>query len=297
MTKQPAYTRVDFAPIADPQAIVTAGNARFTVLGPRLVRMEYAPDGHFEDRPSQAFWYRRQPVPRFDVAYDDNGLTLTTDYLRLEYSGQGRPFAADSLRVTLLPDGPVWRYGDPASGNLLGTARTLDQVRGSMILEPGLLSRDGWTVVDDSRSLVFDEAKWLTARAAADGAYDLYFFGYGQAYHEALRAYLAVTGGTPLLPRWALGNWWSRYWEYSADDLRALMTEFRERDVPLGMCIVDMDWHLVDVGEGINGWTGYTWNPELFPDPAGFTRWLHDHRMRTPLNLHPALGIRPHEVQ
>lgn len=297
MTKQPAYTRIDFAPVADPDAVVTAGNARFTVLGPRLIRMEYAPDGCFEDRPSQAFWYRRQPVPRFEIVRDDSGLTLTTEHLRLEYLGQGRPFAADSLRVTLLPDGPVWHYGDPATGNLLGTARTLDQVSGSMKLEPGLLSRDGWTVIDDSRSLAFDEAGWLTARDATDGSRDLYFFGYGHAYHEALRAYLAVTGNVPLLPRWALGNWWSRYWEYSDSDLRALMTDFREHDVPLGVCIVDMDWHLVNVGEGINGWTGYTWNPELFPDPTGFIRWLHDQGLRTALNLHPALGVRPHEAQ
>ena len=104
---------------------------------------------------------------------------------------------------------------------------------------------------------------------------DLYFFGYGNDYRECLRAYRLVSGGVPLLPRWALGNWWSRYWAYSDEDLRQLMTEFRDRDVPLSVCIVDMDWHLVDVGEGVSGWTGYTWNPALFPDPPGFIDWLH----------------------
>ena len=274
---------------------MSAGNARFTVLAPRVIRMEYSPDGQFEDRPSQAFWFRRQPVPPFEVTCRNGELVLTTESLRLTYAGRNQPFLADTLEVAVLPDGPVWRYGDPNPGNLLGTARTLDKVSGSTQLEPGLLSRDGWTVVDDSRSLVFDDKGWLTVRDAATGAQDLYFFGYGADYREALRAYLAVAGSVPLLPRWALGNWWSRYWEYSDETLRELMNEFREHDIPLAVCIVDMDWHLVNVGEGVNGWTGYTWNTELFPDPPGFIRWLHEQGLRTALNLHPALGIRPHE--
>jgi alpha-glucosidase (family GH31 glycosyl hydrolase) len=57
-----------------------------------------------------------------------------------------------------------------------------------------------------------------------------------------------------------------------------------------------MDWHLVDVGEGVSGWTGYTWNTALFPDPPGFIAWLHEQGLRTALNLHPALGIRQHEA-
>ncbi len=297
MPDQPAYTRITFNPVAAPEAVVMAERARFTVLSPRLIRIEYSVDGRFEDRPSQVFWHRRQPVPSFKATRRDGELVLTTESLRLSYAGRNQPFAADTLEVAVLPDGPVWRYGDPNPGNLLGTARTLDRVSGSTQLEPGLLSRDGWTVIDDSRSLVFDDTGWLTARDAAAGTQDLYFFGYGADYRDALRAYLAVAGSVPLLPRWALGNWWSRYWEYSDEALRELMSEFRERDIPLAVCIVDMDWHLVNVGEGVNGWTGYTWNTDLFPDPPGFIRWLHEQGLHTALNLHPALGIRPHEQQ
>ena len=296
MTERPAYTRVTFDPVADPAAVVHLGATRFTVLASRLIRMEYSPDGRFEDRPSQVFWHRRQPVPIYQTEQEGAKLILTTDHLRLEYTGGNAPLAADTLTASLLPDGPVWRYGDVASGNLLGTARTLDKVSGSTQLEPGLLSRDGWVVVDDSHTLVCDGSGWLVPREATPGSHDLYFFGYGHDYQECLRAYRLVSGDVPLLPRWALGNWWSRYWEYSDADLRQLMTEFRDHDVPLSVCIVDMDWHLVNVGEGISGWTGYTWNPALFPDPPGFINWLHAQGLRTALNLHPALGIRPHEA-
>ncbi|MCZ2115775.1 MAG: glycoside hydrolase family 31 protein [Anaerolineae bacterium] len=296
MTVQPAYARIHFDPVADPRAVVVVGSARFTVVTSRLIRMEYSPDGRFEDRPSQAFWYRRQYVPEFRAARAGNELVLVTEHLRLTYRDGGEPFGPVSLSIALLPDGPVWHYGDADIGNLKGTARTLDEADGKVVLEPGLLSRDGWTVVDDSHTLVFDERGWLVDRNAAEGALDLYFFGYGLAYRDALRDYVRLTGRTSLLPRWALGNWWSRYWEYHDADLRQLMTDFRDHDVPLSVCIIDMDWHLVDVGEGVDGWTGYTWNTALFADPADFIRWLHDQGLRTALNLHPALGVRKHEA-
>ena len=91
-----------------------------------------------------------------------------------------------------------------------------------------------------------------------------------------------------MLPRWALGNWWSRYWAYTADELLALMDEFKARQVPLSVCIVDMDWHITDTGNTASGWTGYTWNRELFPDPGAFVAALHAARAEN--HAQPAPG-------
>lgn len=296
MSNPPPYSQVRFTPIADPAAVIQIENARFTVLTSRLLRLEYSPSGQFEDRPSQAFWYRHQVVPEFEVVNTPDGVTITTQFLQLDYRPDPPGFTSHNLSVKLLPDDPLWRFDQPDTGNLLGTTRTLDTVSGSTRLDPGLLSRDGWVAVDDSTSLVFDPSGWLVPRGSSGGTKDIYFFGYGHAYRDCLRDYCRLAGSASLLPRWALGNWWSRYWAYSDEDLRRLMTDFREHEVPLSVCIVDMDWHLVNVGEGISGWTGYTWNNDLFPDPAGFIAWLHDQGLRTALNLHPALGIRPHEA-
>ena len=43
------------------------------------------------------------------------------------------------------------------------------------------------------------------------------------------------------------------------------------------------------------GWTGYTWDPECFPDPERFLAGLHARGMKTTLNVHPADGIRAFE--
>ncbi|MCL2621954.1 MAG: DUF5110 domain-containing protein, partial [Firmicutes bacterium] len=46
-----------------------------------------------------------------------------------------------------------------------------------------------------------------------------------------------------------------------------------------------------------DGWTGYTWDPELFPDYKGFLNWLKTNGLSTILNLHPARGVRWFESQ
>ena len=58
-----------------------------------------------------------------------------------------------------------------------------------------------------------------------------------------------------------------------------------------------MDWHRVDSCPRATaaGWTGYSWNRELFPDPEAFLAELHRRDLRVTLNVHPADGVRPYE--
>ena len=143
-------------------------------------------------------------------------LELVTRRLRLVYD-RG-PFTAAGLSVTVIPavtnHGNVWRFGEPVRGDLGGTARTLDDTDGRAELEPGILSRSGLGVLDDSGSFVFEDDGWVGARPP--GHLDLYVFAYGHDYAGALQAFYAVSGHQPVLPRWTLGNWWSRYHAYSA---------------------------------------------------------------------------------
>ena len=286
---------IEFAPVANPKSVVSEGGARFTVLTPRLLRLEYSAEGVFEDRPSQAFWYRRLATPAFEARAEDGRLEIETGALLLRYVINDAGFTPDTLSVTLKETGTVWQYGEEDGLNLLGTARTLDNVDGALALEPGLMSRAGWAVYDDSQSLVFDAQGWVAPREGQ--GLDLYFFGYGRDFQGCLDDFAAVAGPAPLLPRWALGNWWSRFWAYTDQELLALMDEFRAHDVPLSTCIVDMDWHITDTGNASSGWTGYTWNRDLFPDPPAFIAALHRRGLKTALNLHPADGIWPHEEQ
>ena len=283
-------------PQADAAAIVRGSAVRFTVLTSRLIRLEYSAADTFEDRPSQAFWYRRQPVPPFEARQHGDSIEIETEHLHLRYRPTERGFTPYTLSIRLKATDTTWSYGDRRSGNLRGTARTLDITNGYAELEPGLMARGGWAVVDDSSSLVFDQDGWLTPRADPANL-DMYFFGYGSDYVGCLQDFQKVAGKTPLIPRWSLGNWWSRFWPYTQNDLQSLMQDFEAHNVPLSVCIVDMDWHIVQTGNQSVGWTGYTWNTDLFPNPRGMIAWMHARGLKMALNLHPADGIFPHEAQ
>lgn len=292
----PAHLRLDTSPQARPAAVVQGPNYRVTVLTSQLLRLEYSPDGEFEDRPSQVVLHRDLEVPEFRVFDKPEALEIITEHVHLVYDK--REFTPHGLSVKVLGNvsnyHSVWHYGDVGEKNLGGTARTLDGVDGACELEPGLMSRYGFSVLDDSETLVFDEAGWLDTRR--EGRTDLYFFGYGRDYRKCLRDFYRISGSTPLVPRFTLGNWWSRYHRYSEDEYRGVIERFAAERIPLSVAVLDMDWHLTDIDPAHgSGWTGYTWNRELFPDPEGFARWLHGCGLALTLNVHPADGIAAHE--
>jgi alpha-glucosidase len=303
-----ARQRLDPAPRTG--AVVEVGDARFTLLTERLVRMEWAEGGAFEDRGTLVVTLRDLPVPLHRVREEEGWRVLETDALRLRYREGSGPFGPDNLEVRVRTGDvdTVWRPGAAPDGNLGGTIRTLDGVEGPVDLGEGLVSRDGWAVVDDSESplLVGEEGGWAAPRP--EGArQDWYFLGYGHDYTAALADFAKISGNVPMPPRFALGIWWSRYWAYTDTELQALVEEFDRYEVPLDVLVVDMDWHEtfelrwrsgdLDAAGQTRGWTGYTWNPTYFPDPEGFLAWVHGRGLRTTLNLHPASGVQPWEAQ
>src|SRR4051794_693567 len=282
-------------PVADPRAVVRGDTYRITVLTDGLLRLERARDGRFEDRASAFALHRRLDVPDFRVTDTGTHLVLTTSRLRLTYD-KG-PFTTSGLALEVLGGittyHSVWRYGQPAP-NLGGTARTLDMADGPVPLEPGVVAREGFAVLDDSGSLLWDADGWVSPRNGERP--DLYVFAYGRDHADAVRALYAVSGRTPVLPRWALGNWWSRYHAYTAEEYLTLLDRFAAEGIPFSVAVLDMDWHVRDVDPRYgSGWTGYTWNRELFPDPPAFLREIHRRGLRVTLNVHPADGVQPSE--
>lgn len=301
-------------PKADAKAVVTSGNARFTVLTPQLIRMEWSADGQFEDRATLTFVNRETPVPEFKVRESKSKLTITTPALTLTYLKNGK-FIDKNLKAVFTLNGRevVWTPGMENPQNLLGTTRTLDGADGSKLKEPmeqGILSRAGWSLIDDSQRHVLtpdgsEWEEWVEARPEGDRQ-DLYLFAYGHDYKQALADYALVAGRAPMPPKYTLGYWWSRYWQYSDNEFVDLVNKLKSMDVPIDVLIVDMDWHETwglrksnspkdEYGQRI-GWTGYTWQKELFPSPANFLKWTENEELKVALNLHPASGIQPYEA-
>ena len=287
--------KVETRPNALAANMVVGDKYRITLLTEGLLRLEYSEDGVFEDRATQMVFFRDFPEVKYRVLHTENGIEIHTSRIQMIYNE--KEFSSHGLSIqvkgNLSAYHSIWHYGEEIH-DLGGTARTLDAADGAIPLEHGIISRVGYSVIDDSKSQILRSDGWIEPRKK--NSKDLYFFGYGHDYKEALNDFYYLCGKTPMLPRFALGNWWSRYYKYSEESYMELMDRFEKENLPFTVAVIDMDWHLVDIDPKYgSGWTGYTWNPKLFPDPKRFLNRLHERGMRTTLNVHPADGVKGHE--
>ena len=305
----PQHLIVKTAPIAAPENIYSFGDYRITLLFDRLFRIEKNAAKEFCDDATQSIWYRNMPRVEASVTKTENYIEIKTAAvtLHLEENLESSFVIIDGKSIPVNND-----------ENLYGTTRTLDEYNGDahvkkftkLKLNVGVCSKNGVAVIDDTDSLRLLEGGRLAPKSSNEK--DLYLFAYGNEYREAVRALYAISGSTPLLPRYSFGNWWSRYHEYSADEYLWLMDKFEEYGIPFTVATVDMDWHYsnnVDAQKQVTasgkygefygtvtkfrmGWTGYSWNKDLFPDYKAFLKGLHDRNLKVTLNLHPADGVR-----
>lgn len=293
----------------NPDFTVVIGDVRLSVLTSRLLRVEKAKDARFTDEPTQAVLFRNIAKPEFKFLKKGNLAVISTTHCVFSYD-----LKKDKMESISIKGGNI--VTDFKAGNLKGTYRTLDMVNGSVAIEDGLISTNGVTALDDSKTVLINSDGTLKERPKCS---DTYYFAYGHDYRGCLKDFYKLCGEVPLVPRYCLGNWWSRYKAYTQEEYLSLMKSFKEKEIPISVATIDMDWHWVDVIERFGkqdakyqrksglplnnvlelfqsqGWTGYSWNTELFPDYRKMLRSLQDDGFKVTLNLHPAQGVRPYE--
>ncbi len=302
--------KIDCAPVADKKQTLVYKNVRLAVITPCLLRVEVQNEGKFCDEPTQSVWFRNLGEVKFEVKESGNKIEIKTEKAVFTYS-----LASKKMLSIRLSDGrTVKNY---KSGNLKGTCRTLDITAGIIKLSDGVCSRNGVAILDDSKTLAIKTDGLILPRENKEK--DEYYFAYGNDYIGATTDLYKLTGKVPLIPRYALSNWWSRYKDYSQEEYLTLMDKFKEEEIPITVATVDMDWHWVKIKEKFGkdahkvsnhrnfmeyvydiwsvGWTGYSFNTELFPDPYAFLKKLKDDNYHVTFNLHPSMGVRWFENQ
>ncbi len=273
-------------PVTHKDFIISGEAYRISVLTPCLLRVE---TGVFTDEATQSIWFRDFDRPKFAVSDEGNFLRIKTDKVIFYFSKSAKKVS----HLTFIKGNRTVPCSN--RGNLKGTRRTLDFTVGSARIGNGIMSKTGVAVLSDSASLLLINGQAVPRLGKAK---DLYIFAYDKDYQKCLSDFFKLTGDTPLIPRYALGNWWSRYRAYTQEEYISLMERFKAQNIPITVATIDMDWHWVDLKKqfGIEkhraGWTGYSWNTELFPDHRAFLKYLHDNNMKTTVNLHPADGVR-----
>lgn len=279
------------------QATVAGKHYRFTVLTESLIRLEYSETGEFEDRPSERVWYRRFQRPEFYVQSDSQFLEIKTKFFSLTYQKEAK-FSANplnpmaNLEIDILSNEKAWYYKHPEARNYISPCGEFDK-NNELGKIKGLYSTDGFTSIDDSDSLIFNEDGTLESRKNKN--IDIYVFVYGNLFARCLSDYYKITGYPHLVPRYALGIWWYKDEAYNDYTLSKLLNNFQNKRIPTSVIILNNDWHVNHYEKYKDLKTGFTFDANSFKEPAKMIGYLHKNKIRLGLTLNSSESIKKFE--
>ena len=97
-----------------------------------------------------------------------------------------------------------------------------------------------------------------------------YYFIYGPEPDRVVGGYRRLTGAAPMMPKWAFGLWQSRERYRTQQESLDVLGRFRSSGIPIDNIV--QDWFYWRAPE----WGSHEFDPERFPDPAGWIRAIHD---------------------
>lgn len=279
---------------------VLSGSVRFQVLSKTLLRLEYSSQKRFTDDPTIIVTQRNWPAVRFNAREEAGWLIISGSNFMLRYQiGSGR-FTGKNLYVSWRYCGykGSWAPGDTDKENLGGISYSLDGASGARLprLQAGLLSKNGYFLLDDSRTPVLkSSSRWIAPRKD-DADQDFYLFIYGHDYPHVLKDFSELSGRIPMVPRYAFGIWMTDLnyeyltgtdivtnYHFTDSTLTNEINRFRSEGLPLDVLVLDFAWHNY-------GWEGgYDWSP-IFSNPDSFLNWAHNNGLHVAVNDHPGYG-------
>ncbi len=292
------YFKLDYTKaFSENKAIIKGNKYRITILSDMLIRLEYNESGNFENRLTELVWNRLFEVPKFEIKEDEKYLEIKTKYFSLNYlkesNFKGSSFnPAKNLKVDLLNSEKSWYYGKKEIRNLSAPGKYLENKNGKIEFSKGLFSEDGLVTIDDSDSKIISESGEIINRE--NKTIDIYLFTYLNNFEECLKNYFNLTGYPSLIPRYALGNWWSRNVVYDDASLKKVVDDFDYNEIPLSVLLLNQGWHKNEF-DGKEVKSGFTFNNELLKQPDKAVAYLHQKGIRVGLNINPEEGIYPFE--
>ncbi len=278
------------------ESVIKGKKYRFTVLTESLIRLEYSANGDFEDRPSERVWYRNLPRPEFYIQGDDKFLQIQTRFFVLSYQKESK-FSSNPLNPTsnlkiYVPEtDKTWYYKHPEVRSYPSPCGEFDK-NNTFLKTKSLYSTDGFTTLDDSGLMVFNEDGTLTK---GKENIDIYVFAYGNLFYQCLVDYYKITGYPALVPRYSLGIWWYKDFNYNDYTLSSLLSSFQNKKVPISVIVLNNEWHINSEGKERNIKTGFTFDLNNFKEPSKMISYLHNNKIHFGLTLNPNDDIRKYE--
>ena len=268
--------------ISDKNSIILGKKFRFTILTERLIRLEYSEQGIFEERATSLVVNRKFSVPEFFVTHSEMLMEVKTKYFTLIYDKE-KPFKSSKLsvggniKVQLNGTDKEWYFDHPEARNYGGINFSLDDFKGNLKLDKGLYSTDGFVVIDDSNSLVLENDTFIERE---NKEIDLYLFMYKKDLGLCLRDYYTLTGYPPMIPRYALGNWWYKNEDYNEVEIANTVNKFKDNKIPISIFMLGNKWH-----DNVNNFNFNKINS------VNISNYLHKENIKLGVTIDPSLPI------
>lgn len=267
--------------IPENKYIVKGKNYRFSVLTPRLIRIEYNKDGIFEDRATSLVVNRTFSGCNYNTAFDETSVTITTEYFTLKYIKES-PISSKSIKVKVNGMEKEWTPGHQDVRNYGGIGHSLDGLDGKFKLSKGLYSLDGFVSIDDSQNFVIESENFIKREPTTD----IYLFVYKTDLGLCLQDYFTLTGYPPMIPRYALGCWWYKNDRYNMYDIDDMLKKFNDNHIPISVFLLGDNWH--------NFTENYTYDKTLF-DVNSLKTYYQSKQQKFGLTINQALPISPND--
>jgi alpha-glucosidase (family GH31 glycosyl hydrolase) len=106
----------------------------------------------------------------------------------------------------------------------------------------------------------------------------------GDDWEEVVENYVSLTGFQPMIPRWALGNFSSRFGYHSQQETISTIDAFIAEEIPVDAVILDLYWF----GKEVMGTMGnLEFDKDSFPDPQKMISTLKEKGVKTILITEP----------
>ncbi len=113
----------------------------------------------------------------------------------------------------------------------------------------------------------------------------------GNTWYDIIDNYTDLTGKQPMLPRWALGNFSSRFGYHSQKETIETINKFKEAEIPVDAIILDLYWF----GKDIKGTMGnLEFHRDSFPNPKQMIKDLRSKDVETILITEPFILTTSH---
>lgn len=264
--------------IPNQKNIVRGDKYRFSILSPRLIRIEYNKDNIFEDRATSLVVKRNFGDVSFTTSQTDLSLTITTEYFTLTYI-KSSPITSKNLKVVINGTDREWYPGHKEIRNLGSINYSLEYLDNNLKLDKGLYSFDGFSLLDDSHNFIIENDMFLPRD---NTTVDLYLFVYNNDLGLCLQDYFNLTGYPPMIPRYALGSWWYKNDPYNMYDIDDLIKKFNDNHIPISVFLLGNKWH--------NTTENFSYDKSLF-DQNILYKYYQSKKQKFGLTINPELPI------